>query len=311
MPEYHEEVHTRGQQTLGVWITFNAGFTVGPLTIALHTADVNAIPTAAAARDTQQDAVDDAREARDNNYELLKDLGVRVPRAIEGQLPAGDDLLGELDDVRAIEATSQDNAQARVRRVLSLWTRVNAKRAAAVPPLGPLLVGTTTVAQLQTILDNHSGLMQTVENEKAELNQKRSDLRNLANKVDRNNKRWFAAWEGHYAEGTPERDALSQIDTGPQTPAPTPLQIGAITAQAGGQFTVPFVAGGGAHATTELLLWQVVGVDAGFTHQVPLTDHNPKVVATGAALGATVNFKTRMSNSVGLAESAVVAKVAV
>ena len=31
------------------------------------------------------------------------------------------------------------------------------------------------------------------------------------------------------------------------------------------------------------MLWQVVGVDAGFTNQVALTDHNPKVVATAAA----------------------------
>ena len=311
MPEFHEDAHNRGQQTIGVWGTFAPGFNVDTLTLALHTADVNAIPAAAAARDTQQDVVDDARTARNNNFDFLSDLGVRAPRAIEGQLPAGDNLHGEIDDVRALEATSQDNAQARVRRVLGVWTRYNARRAAAVPPLGALLVGTTTVAQLQTALDNHPGLMQTVEDEKAELKLKRSDLKRLATKVDTNNKRWFAAWEGNFADGSAERDALSQIDTGPQTPQPTALQIGTVTAQAGGHFTVPFVTGGGAHATTELLLWQVVGVDAGFSHQVALTDHGPKAVATGAAAGATVNFKTRVSNSVGDTDSAVQSGVAV
>ena len=311
MPEFHDDIHSRGQQTIGVWGTFAPAFTVGPLTLALHTTDVAAILTAATARDTQQDAVDDARAVRDANFIFLSDLGVRAPRAIEGQIAVDDDLHREIADVRAIESTGQDSAQARIRRVISLWTRTNTKRAAAVPPLPALLVGTTTVAQLQTALDNHPGLMQNVENEKAELNRKRADLRNAASKVDKNNKRWFAAWEGNFAEGTPERDALSQIDTGPQTPVPSALEIGTVTAQAGGQFTVPFVAGGGAHATTELLLWQVVGVDAGFTHQVTLTGHSPKVIATGAAPGATVNFKTRESNSVGQTESAVKSAVAV
>ncbi|NDF00705.1 MAG: hypothetical protein EB034_20910, partial [Verrucomicrobia bacterium] len=132
------------------------------------------------------------------------------PRAIEGQIAADDDLHGAIDDVRAIEATSQDNAQARIRRVISLWTRVNTQRTGATPPLTALLVGTTTVAHLQTALDNHPILMQTVENEKAELNQKRAALRNAASKVDQNNKRWFAAWEGNFADGTPERDATTR-----------------------------------------------------------------------------------------------------
>ncbi|NBV25069.1 MAG: hypothetical protein EBS05_24510 [Proteobacteria bacterium] len=280
------------------------------MTLAQHTTDVAAIVTAATARDTQQDAVDDARAAREANFNFLSDLGVRAPRAIEGQIAADDDLHGAIDDVRAIEATSQDNAQARIRRVISLWTRVNTQRTGATPPLTALLVGTTTVAHLQTALDNHPILMQTVENEKAELNQKRAALRNAASKVDQNNKRWFAAWEGNFADGTPERDALSQIDTGPQTPEPSPLAIATVTPQAGGHFSVVFTAGGGAHATTRQLLWQVEGVDADFTHPIALTDTSPKHVTSGAAADVTVRFKTLVSNSVGTTESAVVEAVA-
>jgi len=311
MPEFHETVHSRGQQTIAVWSTFSPAFMVDVLTLAQHTADVNAMPAAAAARDTQQDVVDDARTARDNNFNLLADLGVRVPRAIEGQLPADDDLHGEIDDVRAVESTSQDNAQARIRRVLSLWTRYNAKRAAAVPPLPALLVGAATVAQLQTALNNHPGLMQAVENEKAELNQKRTDLKRLATKVDRNNKRWFAAWEGNFADGSPERDALGQIDTGPQTPAPGALLIASVVAQPGARFTVEFTPGGGAHASTLELLWQVMGVDADFTNQLALVDTTPRVAVTGAVPGVTVRFKTRAGNSTGTTDSPVVQQVAV
>ena len=72
-----------------------------------------------------------------------------------------------------------------------------------------------------------------------------------------------------------------------------------------------FVAGGGAHATTLLLLWQVVGTDAAFTNQTALADTNPKVLALGLSPGRTVNFKSRVSNSVGQAESAVKSGVSV
>lgn len=66
MPEFHEEVHTRNQQTGAVWNTHAPGFKVGKLTLTQHLANGAALFTAANVRDLAQDALDDARAVRDN-----------------------------------------------------------------------------------------------------------------------------------------------------------------------------------------------------------------------------------------------------
>jgi hypothetical protein len=40
MAEYWQPIHTRGQQTISVWSTFNPDFTVDTVTLAQHQADV-------------------------------------------------------------------------------------------------------------------------------------------------------------------------------------------------------------------------------------------------------------------------------
>jgi hypothetical protein len=72
-------------------------------------------------------------------------------------------------------------------------------------------------------------------------NTKRSDLRALSKKVDMNNKRWYEAWQGNYAEGTAERDALNQIDTGP----------GAVALPGAVDFTVIYDGSGHLHIDAE------------------------------------------------------------
>lgn len=206
---------------------------------------------------------------------------------------------------REIEVVSQTDAMSRTRRVISLVTRVNTARAAMVPPLDPITVKhpdgsntDVTVAMLTTANNDHPGLMQTVQDRIADLNKARNALRKAAGKVDRDNKRWFAAWEGNYPEGSAERDALSQIDTGPHTPAPGALEINAVTPAAGGSFAASYVPGGGNHATVLHLQWKVAGVDAEFGHDT-LVVLAGQTVATGAAVGADVTFRTQATNSQG------------
>ena len=60
---------------------------------------------------------------------------------------------------------------------------------------------------------------------------------------------------------------------------------------------VAYVPGGGAHATTMLIKWQIVGTDATFVHSAPLD-------ASGNALGPfavgqVVKIITETSNSAG------------
>jgi hypothetical protein len=267
---------------------------VNDLTLALHTADVALILTHVNERDVQDDVFDDAKLARDQNFELIRDVVTRVPQLIDAVLPDDDPLNNDLDDVFSVDPDSQHGAMERGRRVVSLWNRVNAKRAAMTPPLPALLLGTTAVADLQTALTNHPGLLQTVENERSELSQKKSQLQTTARRVDRNNKRWFGAWSNNFAEGSPEHNALSGVDTEEGTNPPTALEINTVT-PSGTSVAVSYVPGGGSHATSLMLVWQVVGVDADFGHDTPVILAGQTVGPFTA--GQTVNFKTRASNS--------------
>ncbi len=302
MAEFFEAVHQRGQQTLAVWNTHAATFQVGALTLAAHTTDVALLMTHVNDRDVQQDVQDDAVLARDANFGSLRDIVVRVPQLIEATLEDGDRLHSDLDDVFAVDPNRTHGGMERARRVVSLWNRVNILRAAMTPALPALTLGATTVANLQTLLTNHPGLLQTVEDERSELNQKTSLLKTTSRRIDRNNKRWYAAWSQNFAIGSPENDALSQIDTGPTTPAPSALKIDTLTA-AGTSVQVAYVAGGGDHATTLVLLWRVVGIDPDFGHATAVNLAGQTIGPFSA--GDEIQFKTRGSNSTGDTDSTV------
>ncbi len=91
-----------------------------------------------------------------------------------------------------------------------MWTLVNTHRAGMSPPLPPLRVGKVDVAQFQAMLGGHQSLLQNVENKLAALSRRKSQLRATAAKVNQNNKRCYAAWQGQFAAGSPERDALGR-----------------------------------------------------------------------------------------------------
>ena len=303
MAEYWQTMHLRGQQTIGVWGTFSAAFQVGALTLTEHTADVALILTHVNDRDVQQDVLDDAMLARDANFDLIHDIAVRVPQLIDATLEDSDPLNNDLDDIFGVNPDSQHGSMERSRRIISLWHRVNAKRAAMTPALPALLLGSTSVADLTTAVANHPGLMQIVENERSELSQTKSQLQTTARRVDRNNKRWYGAWGTNFAVGSPEHLAmLSQITTETGTIAPSAQEILLLT-QTGLSVHVSYVSGGGNHATSLLLQWQVEGTDPDFAHDTA-------VILTGQTVGpfpaaATLHFRVRAANSAGVTDSAV------
>lgn len=97
---------------------------------------------------------------------------------------------------------------------MSLWDKYNVRRAAATPAKAALTVGGKTLAQYKAEVEGLPGKMLAVEKSESVLRDARSDLRVLAARVDTNNKRWYAAWSGEFSAGSPEREALGQIDTG-------------------------------------------------------------------------------------------------
>lgn len=303
MAEQYQEVHQRGLQTIGVWGQHSPAFKAGKLTLAAHTADVGDILTKASLWEAASSALETVRDNRDTLDTEVKSLCVHGPDAIEGDLEEGEELLDDLDPIRAIRMTNPQKSLERGRKLVPAWTKANLRRTTAVPPEPELKAKGLTLAQFQTKMADLTNALQTVETKVSDERKAAGALKRAFQKVDKQNKKWFVAWQGEFAEGTPERDALDQIDTG-NAPAPTALQIETVTPSAGGSFAVDYTAGGGAHASALLLQWQVVGADTDFGHDTAVNQAG-QTVATSASVGATVKFRTKASNSAGVTYSTV------
>jgi hypothetical protein len=243
MSEYWEPIRDRGNTTCSIWNQFNLDFTVGKLDLPTHLADVQALEPLVQARDDAEDLYDQAIDARDANWKILHDLNVSAVRVIRGNLEDGDPLMLELDDVSGMPNEGSGRICARSRKLSTLWKKVNTARAAMTPPLDPISVGAALVAAVEAALSANEPKLKTVSDKLASWSSARQVLRAAAEKVDRNNKRWFDAWSGNHPEGSPEREALSQIDTGADAVALPGLP----------EFTAVHVPGEGVHidATAE------------------------------------------------------------
>jgi hypothetical protein len=208
-----QHILSRAQQSLAVWQQHSPAFKVGTLTLAAHQGDVTALSPAGQTAADAQDAVDDARAAREAAQAAVASMNTRMPRKLDGELLPDDPFHGDLEDIRTLPSDSGPNIQARGQKVVALWKKVNARNAAATPVLPALVVGGVTLAAFTAQVEGLPGLQQTVEDKEASLRDARGDLRTLASRVDSNNKRWYAAWQGEFPAGTPEGDALAQIET--------------------------------------------------------------------------------------------------
>ena len=238
MNDSWQTILQRAQSTNAIWGQHAPGFTVGTLTLALHQADAALLEPAAQAVVTAEDAVDSARDDRDSSMNFIKDLAIRAPRKMDGELSVGDPYHSDLKHIRAVEMTGLETTVTRGQRTVSLWQKLNARNAAMVPPLPAMTVGGATVTQLAAALTGLPLKTQAVENAASFLGDRRSDLLVLKERVYTNNIRWFAAWEGEFVEGSPERNALSQIDTGSggggsggggEPPPPPPPGVAAVS----------------------------------------------------------------------------------
>jgi hypothetical protein len=293
-------VHQRGQQTVAVWLQFADTFTVGSLTLNNFNSAVEALPTKSQAVETKQDALDDARAARDATAATIRDLAVRLPRKMDGDLAPADAFQNDLHDVRAIEMNGLDTILLRGQRVLSLWKKYNLRLVAAAQPV--LLVGSVPASALEAALGQLPILTQQVENARSVLSDTRSDLRAQTATVDADSKRWYAAWQGEFAAGSAELAALAQIDTGSPTPEPEALEIASLAAAGAGAVLVTYAADGGAHATTLVLEWKLPA-EAEFGHAEPVA-RPAQTVTSPAFAGQLVAMRTVGSNSAGATPSA-------
>ena len=301
--EYWEITKARAQQTLPVWTQYLPALKIA----TLGTADLNTLIAGfeplVQLRTAAQDDYDAAFRAGQDALLRMKVLGTKVPAIIEGHLDENAGIMKDVNDLYANAPRAEGSILKRLRELLPVWVRANAALAAlspAQPPVVRVVGGVSyTVAAAQTLLDGYTGVVKTVMDKNEALDVKRAALRGHDRHVDQLNKRWYKVAKATADADTDLANALTNITVESGTPAPDTIEISTVTqgGDAGLQVLVAYVPGGGNHATTKVIKWQIVGTDATFTHSAPLD-------ASGNALGPftvgqTVKIITETSNSSG------------
>ena len=212
----------RGLSSVAVWTNNAPDFLVGELSRDMHAADVDALSTQLFQLGVAEDGLHTARMRRTKAAGELRGLCKRGCLLIAGTASEGDGLNEKLQAVYRVRSESFAAVKDKGGKLVLAWQGANALRASHTPAHPPLLVGVTTVGEFEDSLETYDGLLSGIATAEDGVESRRTSLRAIARKVDRNNKRWHKAWRGQFAEGTPERAALRIIDTGRRRSAPGP-----------------------------------------------------------------------------------------
>jgi hypothetical protein len=301
--EYWEITKERAQQTMPVWTQYVPTLTVSGQDVADLGTLVAGFEPLAQQRTAAQDDYDAAFRSGQDALLRMKVLGTRVPALIEGHLDENEAIIRDVDDLYATNPRAESSILRRLRELLPVWERANTALAALTPPQPAItrVVGGTvyTVALAKTLLDGYTEVVNTISTKAEALDVKRAALRAHDRATDQLNKRWYKIAKAQSDPGSDLYEALEGITTEPGTPAPETIEINTVTqgGDTGLEVLVAYVPGGGAHATTKLVKWQIIGQDDGFNHSAPLD-------ASGNALGPfvkdqVVKIITEVANSSG------------
>ncbi|MFA6545766.1 MAG: hypothetical protein WCS99_15215 [Limisphaerales bacterium] len=181
------------------------------------------------------------------------------------------------------------------------WESAWEKLDAAWSPLPGVTLATFKPQRIAAL-----ALLESLAGKKTDWDAADEQLNTQGRALNADNVAWYEAATTVFPAGTTEGDLIrSDIPTTytpPSTP-PTAIEIDQAIAQAGGKIAVTYVPGGGHDATSRRLEWQVVGVDAGFDHDVALKPVGQTL--TGFTSGQTVNLRVKTSNPAGNTYSAV------
>ncbi len=306
--QFWEITKERAQLSLTVWTQHAPTLKIGTQGTTELTALIDAFEPLVQTRAVKQDDADAAYRAGQATLQKLKLLGTKIPQILEGQLGDNVLLMKDLKDVYQISPRTEGTILERARALYPVWVRANTALAAltpAQPPITRVVQGVAqTAAMFKALLDGYTTQVQATSDTDGLLEATRKELKDLDDETDQLIKSWYKVMKASYDPGSPEYEALSSIPTEGGTAAPETIEINTV-AQGGTDglhVEVEYVPGGGAHATTKLLKWMVVGVDSDFTHSVPLTD-------AGDAIGPftvaqVVKVITEVTNSVGSRTSA-------
>jgi hypothetical protein len=304
-----ETTLARSQATLTVWTQHAPDMTVAGKTPA-DLADLNAdFEPLVQTRAMKRDDADAAYRAVQSSLLKMQLLGARVPAIIEAQLSEDDGIVRDLRDVYKVKQTSQNKILERVRRLHPVWVRANTALAAMTPALPPItrpIQGVAhTAAMYLALVNGFAALTQASSDAEGIYDNALEALDDHEAEVDALIKRWYKSAKATFEPGTPAYAALDSIPTEPASPYPDPIEISTLVQGGDGGLNVlvNYVAGGGAHATTKLVKWQINGVDPGFDQSAPL---DPSGNTLGPfVVGQVVQVMTEVTNSVGSRTSAV------
>jgi hypothetical protein len=306
--EFYQTCQNRALQTIAVADLHLPGLSVSGVSTGTYTSLCNNLDALAQARDQKVSDEDTARNAENLAYLALRSLTMGLPRAADAELddsiPEEAKLQGHLDEVYAITPRTTELAIQRGRKLSAALLKINAWLGSRVPPRGPVTAGGKGIAQLDAAMGSLPALEQALENKAAEARDGRTDLRNAATALDRLNKRYFKKLKAEAGTNPNLAAALAQIDTD-SVNLPETLSIQSVL-QAGPAFLhlhISYVAGTGSDALERHLDWMVEGVDADFTHTMPV-DMSGNQIGPFTA-GQTVLVRTRTVNSNGTRRSAV------
>jgi hypothetical protein len=300
--EYWEVTKERAQISRPIWQTYTPTVKIGTLGYADLDTMIAGYEPLVQQRTTAQDDFDEGERVVARSLLVMKILSVKVPAIIEAQLSENDSIMKDVDDMHAINPKTEPTILKRARMVHPVWVRANTALAALTPsqpPVTRVIAGTAyTAALFKGQLDGFNNLDKAMRDLETVLNVKRAALRTHDRAVDQLIKRWY---KNAKALAEPDSDletALEGVPTEEGTPAPDTIEITTVTQGGDGglQVLVSYVPGGGEHATTKLVKWQV-GSETDFPHSAPL---DPSGNALGPFTeGAVVKIITQVSNNAG------------
>lgn len=269
--EFWEITKQRSQETLPVWNQYLPALQVGGFNVADLETLIDGFEPLVQQRTDAQDTYDASFRSGQDALLRMKALGIKVPAIIEANLDQNAGIMKDVDDLYGSSPRSEGTILKRLRDLLPVWVRANAALAAQVPAQPPItrLVGgvTYTAATAKTLLDAYTDVVNDVKNDEELFDRKRAALRAHDRAADQLNKTFYKSVKASHDPGSEVYDALGGITTETGTSAPDSIEINTVTqgGEAGLQVLVSYLPGGGAHATTKLIKWQVVGTDLTFT----------------------------------------------
>ncbi len=299
--EYWEITKNRSQETLPVWTQYLPDFKVGGQGTTELTAFIDGFEPLVQARTAAQDTFDACFRTAQDALLRMKVLGTRVPAIIEAHLDENTGIMKDVNDLYATQPRTEGSILKRLRMLLPVWVRADAALAAmtpAEPPITRTVGGVSyTAASAKALLDGYTDVIKDLEDKQELLDRKRAELRAHDRAADQLNKRWYKVVKAMHDPGSEVYEALAGITTEPSTPAPETIEINTVLqgGDSGLEVLVSYLPGGGDHATTKLIKWQVVGVDPGFDQSAPL-DASGNTVGP-FTVGQTIKIITEVSNS--------------